>query len=134
MRLCFISTGGAIRGVIAEAIAKKMSKEALLNMEIFSAGVEPLQEVPKQVIDVLEEKGYSVEEIKPRSLEDVSYEDADIIITLSTEARDKSPYMHTHKRREHWVLEEIKDVSDLQALRKLRDQIEENVVSLFKIR
>ncbi|WP_340695324.1 low molecular weight phosphatase family protein [Hydrogenobacter thermophilus] len=134
MRLCFISTGGAIRGVIAEAIAKKMSKEALLNMEIFSAGVEPLQEVPKQVIDVLEEKGYSVEEIKPRSLEDVSYEDADIIITLSTEARDKSPYMHTHKRREHWILEEIKDVSDLQALRKLRDQIEENVVSLFKIR
>lgn len=103
-------------------------------MEILSAGVEPLQEVPKQVIDVLEEKGYSVEEIKPRSLKDVFYEDADIIITLSTEARDKSPYMHAHKRREHWVLEEIKDVSDLQALRKLRDQIEENVVSLFKIR
>lgn len=134
MRLCFISTGGAIRGVIAEAIAKKMSKEVLINMEILSAGVEPLQEVPKQVIDVLEEKGYSVEEIKPRSLKDVFYEDADIIITLSTEARDKSPYMHAHKRREHWVLEEIKDVSDLQALRKLRDQIEENVVSLFKIR
>ncbi|ADO45559.1 Protein-tyrosine phosphatase, low molecular weight [Hydrogenobacter thermophilus TK-6] len=134
MRLCFISTAGAVRSVMAEAIAKKMSKDALLLMEIFSAGVEPLDAIPQQVIEVLKEKGYLVETAKPRSLQEIPYEDADIIITLSAEARDKSPYMYSHKRREHWVLEDVKDLSNLQALRKLRDQIEENISSLFKIR
>ncbi|SNZ14164.1 low molecular weight phosphatase family protein [Hydrogenobacter hydrogenophilus] len=134
MKLCFVSTGGAVRGVMAQAIARKLSRDALLNLDIYSAGVEPLSDVPQEVIQVLKEKGYPTEGIKPKGIEEIPYEEMDIIITLSPEARDRCPYVPTHKRREHWVLEEIKDTSDLNALRKLRDQIEENVNSLFKIR
>jgi arsenate reductase len=134
MKLCFISTGGAVRGAMAQAIARKLSRDALLNLDIYSAGVEPLSYTPQEVIQVLEEKGYPVEGITPKGLQEIPYEDADIIITLSPEARDRCPYTQTHKRREHWVLEEVKNSSDLQVLRKLRDQIEENVSSLFKIR
>lgn len=134
MKLCFISTGGAVRGVMAQAIARKLSRDALLNLDIYSAGVEPLPDVPQEVIQVLEEKGYPTEGITPKGLQEIPYEEMDIIITLSPEARDRCPYMQNHKRREHWVLEEVKDSRDLQVLRKLRDQIEESVSSLFKIR
>jgi len=134
VKLLFVSTQGAVRGIMAEAIAKRMSKEALLNIDIYSAGVEPALEISMEVIEVLKEKGYSIDIPKPRGLRQVPYKQVDVLITLSPEARDSCPYVQYHKRREHWNLEEVKDIKNAQALRKLRDQIEENIKTLFKIR
>jgi len=49
MKIAFISTHNAIRSIMAESVARKMSKLALLSPEIYSAGVEPAKEVPEEV-------------------------------------------------------------------------------------
>ncbi len=134
MKLCFVSTKDAIRGILAEAIAKQLSKNALLNVEVYSAGIDPSESVIHQVLEVLREKGYPTEGLTPKHTGDVPYAEADVVITLSSEARDTCPYVQSHKRREHWPLEELKDFSSLASLRRLRDQIEDNIKELFKMK
>ncbi|MFN3976956.1 MAG: low molecular weight phosphatase family protein [Aquificaceae bacterium] len=99
---------------------------------MYSAGVEPAREVPEEVLRLLQEKGYSVENLYPKSLEDIPYNKIDILITLSPEARDNCPYSISHMRREHWVVEDVKLMKEENLLKTL-SQIEELVKALFRI-
>lgn len=132
MKIAFISTKNAVRSIMAEAVAKKVSRLALLSPDIYSAGINPAQKVPDEVISLLVERGYSVEGLHPKDISAIPYEDVDILITLSPEARDSCPYSINHMRREHWVLEEVKSLKK-EELSKLLEQIENLVKDLFKI-
>ncbi|MFN4320104.1 MAG: low molecular weight phosphatase family protein [Aquificaceae bacterium] len=132
MKIAFVSTHNAVRSIMAESVARKMSRLALLSPEIYSAGVEPAREVPEEVLRLLQEKGYSVENLYPKSLEDIPYNKIDILITLSPEARDNCPYSIFHMRREHWVVEDVKLMKEENLLKTL-SQIEELVKALFRI-
>ncbi len=132
MKIAFISTKNAVRSIIAEAVAKKLSKLALISPEIYSCGVEPAKEVPAEVNKVLQERGYHTHDLKPKALYDIPYEEIDVLITVSPEARDACPYSMSHKRREHWVVEEPKTLQR-EDLIKVVEQIEELVKKLFKI-
>ena len=125
-------SGKDVKGLLAEAIAKKLSKLALLNIDVLSCTLEPLNEIPDALYRVLEEKGYPTVGIKPRTLEEIPYEEVDILITLSPQARDNCPYVQTHKRREHWNIEDVES-NDLNTLRRLRDQIEDSIRALLKL-
>ncbi|WP_333785104.1 low molecular weight phosphatase family protein [Thermocrinis sp.] len=133
MKVCFVSTRGKVRAAMAKSIFTKLAKMLLLNVEVYSAGIEPEKNLPENVIKVLTEKGYPVEGIHPVGCESLPYDRIDILITLSPEARDRCPYYINHKRREHWVLEEVKDQSDLAKLRSIRDNIERLVKEFLKI-
>ena len=133
MKLCFVSTKGNVRAAMAKSIFTKLSRIALLNIEVYSAGVQTEREVPQAVLDVLSEKGYPTQDLEPIDCSLVPYEKLDILITLSPEARDQCPYHINHKRREHWVLEEVMDLTDLRALRNLRDSIEKSIKVFLKI-
>jgi len=132
MKIAFISTHNAIRSIMAESVARKMSKLALLSPEIYSAGVETAKEVPEEVLKLLQEKGYPIENLYAKSLKDIPYDKIDILITLSPEARDNCPYSVSHMRREHWVVEEVKLIRREELLKTL-EQIEDLVKTLFKI-
>ncbi|MFN3472214.1 MAG: low molecular weight phosphatase family protein [Aquificaceae bacterium] len=132
MKIAFVSTHNAVRSIMAESVARKMSRLALLSPEIYSAGVEPAREAPEEVLRLLQEKGYSVENLYPKSLEDIPYNKIDILITLSPEARDNCPYSISHMRREHWVVEDVKLMKEENLLKTL-SQIEELVKALFRI-
>jgi len=118
---------------MAKSIFTKLSRITLLNIEVYSAGVQTEREVPQAVLDVLSEKGYPTHNLEPLDCSLVPYEKLDILITLSSEARDQCPYHINHKRREQWVLEEVKDLTDLRALRNLRDSIEKSIKEFLKI-
>ena len=133
MKLCFVSTRGNVRAAMAKSIFTKLSRIALLNIEVYSAGVQTEREVPQSVLEVLSEKDYPTQDLEPIDCSLVPYEKIDILITLSSEARDQCPYHINHKRREHWVLEEVRDPTDLRALRDLRDSIEKSVKEFLKI-
>jgi len=133
MKVCFVSTKGNVRAVMAKSIFTKLSRMALLNIEVYCAGVMLDERVPQEVIKVLEEKGYPTENLKPVACESLPHQNIDILITLSSEARDRCPYHINHKRREHWALEEVSNYSDLTVLRNLRDRIEKLVKELLKI-
>lgn len=132
MRIAFVSTRNAIRSIMAESVARKVSRLALLSPEIYSAGVQPAQSVPQEVIQVLKEKDYPVENLYSKGLEDIPYNRLHILITMSPEARDHCPYSEKHMRREHWVLEEPESLKREELL-KLLQQIESLVKALFKI-
>ncbi|MFN7064830.1 MAG: low molecular weight phosphatase family protein [Aquificaceae bacterium] len=132
MRIAFMSTHNAVRSLIAEAVARKVSKLALLSPDIYSAGVEPDRDVPKGLLQLLQERGYPTEGLYPKNLSAIPYEDIDILITLSPEARDGCPYSESHLRREHWPIEEVASLKKEELLKTL-DQIEKHVKELFKI-
>ncbi|RMH80380.1 MAG: low molecular weight phosphatase family protein [Acidobacteria bacterium] len=132
MKIAFVSTKNQVRSIIAEAVAKKVARLALLSPDIISAGVQPTDTLPKEVIDILKEKGYETENLYPKGLEDIDYENTDILVTLSPEARDSCAYSISHKRREHWNLEEPKSLKR-EELTSLVEQVESLVRELFKI-
>ncbi len=132
MKIAFISTKNAVRSIMAEAVARKLSRLALLTPEIYSAGVEPAQEVWEEVIALLKEKGYPAENLRPKGVDSIPYDQVDVLITLSPEARDRCPYSEGHMRREHWVLEEPSSMKR-EELSRLLEQIENLVRNLFKI-
>ncbi len=131
MLILFVSDND-LRSLLAEAIARKLSRLALINADIRSCTLERVEKVPEVFYKVLEEKGYPVEETSPHILQEVPYEEADVLITLSPLARDTCPYVHTHKRREHWNVEDF-DPEDPQGVRRAVDQMEEKVKTLFKL-
>lgn len=131
--LILFASGDDVKSVMAESIAKKLSRIALLNVEILSFNLKKPSIIPELVFNVLEEKGYLVENLEIRTMEDVPYDEADILITLSLSARDNCPYIKDHKRREHWNIDEITSM-DLSTLKRIRDQIESNVEDLFKLK
>ncbi len=132
MRIAFVSTKNAVRSIMAEAVARKISRLALLSPEIYSAGVEPAQRVPEEVIALLKEKGYSTENLYPKGVDQIPYEQMDVLITLSSDARDRCSYSERHMRREHWVLEEP-SLMKREDLSRLLEQLENLIRDLFKI-
>lgn len=132
MKIAFISTYSAIRSIMAEAVARRASKLALLSLEIYSAGVQPAERVPEEVIKLLQEKGYPIEGLYPKGIDSIPYEEIDILITLSPEARDKCPYSENHIRREHWNIEDVKSLRREELLKTL-EQIEKQIKELFRI-
>ncbi len=132
MKIAFISTKNAVRSIMAEAVARKLSRLALLSLEIYSAGVEPAQRVPEEIIAILKEKGYPTEKLYPKPVESIPYDQVDVLITLSPEARDMCPYSEKHMRREHWVLEEPTSMR-IEELSKLLEQLENLIKTLFRI-
>ncbi len=132
MKIAFISTKNAVRSIMAEAVARKLSRLALLTSEIYSAGVEPAQEVSEEVIALLKEKGYPTENLRPKGVDSIPYDQVDVLITLSSEARDRCPYSEKHMRREHWVLEEPSSMTR-EELSKLLEQLENLIKTLFRI-
>ncbi len=132
MKIAFISTKNAVRSIMAEAVARKLSRLALLSLEIYSAGVEPAQRVPEEIVAILKEKGYPTEKLYPKPVESIPYDQVDVLITLSPEARDMCPYSEKHMRREHWVLEEPTSMR-IEELSKLLEQLENLIKTLFRI-
>ncbi len=132
MKIAFISTKNAVRSIMAEAVARKLSRLALLSLDIYSAGVEPAQRVPEEIVAILKEKGYPTEKLYPKPVESIPYDQVDVLITLSPEARDMCPYSEKHMRREHWVLEEPTSMR-IEELSKLLEQLENLIKTLFRI-
>ncbi len=131
MLILFVSDND-LRSLLAEAIAKKLSRLALINADVLSCTLEGVGEIPETFYQALSEKGYTVEGLTPRTIEEVPYEKVDILITLSPMARDSCPYIQTHKRREHWNIEDV-NPTDLPSLKQTIGQIEEKIKTLFKL-
>ncbi len=131
MLMLFVSDNDP-RSLLTEAVARKLSRLALINVDIMSCTVERMGELPKVFYQVLKERGYPAEDLILRTLQEVPYEKADVLITLSPSARDACPYVQTHKRREHWNIEEF-NPTDLRSVNRAVDQMEERVRALFKL-
>ncbi|WP_459775210.1 low molecular weight phosphatase family protein [Aquifex pyrophilus] len=132
MKIGFVSRKGAVRALMAEAIARKLLQDAGIKAEIYSAGLEPERSTPREVIEVLREKGYLTRGLYPKPLRKIPYKQLDVLVILDNEIKEKCEFVPSHKRRENLAIEEPKSLS-IPELRRLRDKIEQELRELFKL-
>lgn len=136
MRLAFICTGNSARSQMAEAFAKRMGESLSLKLEVYSAGSNPAREINPFAIEVMREKGIDISSQKPKSLEDIPYENIDLVITLCDSARQSCPLLPAQKYI-HWDLPdpaafEGPPEAKKEFFRKIRDEIEKRVWDLLQ--
>jgi arsenate reductase (thioredoxin) len=78
MKILFLSRRNSCRSQIAEAILRHLDK----NLEIFSAGLDPVDLIEPLVIDVLAEIGIRIELKKPENFSRYASMEFDFLITV----------------------------------------------------
>lgn len=91
-KIIFLCTGNSVRSQMAEGFANHIKKRMYSGKDllILSAGVEPKPINPLS-IKVMSEKGVDISNYKSKSLDDIDLTNADYIITLCGDARDRCP-------------------------------------------
>jgi arsenate reductase len=119
-KIIFICVGNAYRSIIAEAYARKF-----LDAEVGSAGVRPLGYIPSEVIEVLKEDGVEVDGLFSKHIDIQKLKDYDIIVILS-----RMIFFAPEGKKVIFFDIEDPASSDIEFLRKIRDQIKNLVLSL----
>lgn len=122
-KVLFVCIGNACRSPMAEALARHLAADVI---EASSAGIAPLGFISPQSIEVLNEKGISMDGQGSKQLTDEMQGAADLIINMTRLARGAN-----FRRRgvEDWpVKDPFGEV--LEAYREVRDEIERRVIVL----
>ena len=124
-RILFVCVENAGRSQMAEAFASFYGKGKLIAS---SAGIMLADQVNPTVVEVMKEKGIDVSMNKPKLLTTKMAEEANMIITMgcSVEKICPAPLL---KNVMDWALEDPKD-KPIEAVRKIRDEIERKVLKL----
>ena len=124
----FICTGNSCRSQIAEGFGRKYLND---KYHVYSAGVEAHGLNPKAV-QVMAEVGVDISGQTSDIIDPSLLKQADYIITLCGDARDRCPITPPHVKRDHWGFDdparaEGSDEERLRVFRRVRDKIEERI-------
>ncbi len=134
-KVLFLCTGNSGRSQIAAAFARK---HATKSVEIVSAG-DRLHEIKSHAVKTMEELGIKISPKVSCSINQIKSEPFDIVITLCNQAREICPVFPGSPARIHWSLidpgksEHHKDLGVADVFRKVRDEIERRIESLFQV-
>ncbi|GAB6077412.1 arsenate reductase/protein-tyrosine-phosphatase family protein [Hydrogenobaculum acidophilum] len=130
MKIGFVCDKHSNRSIIAEALAIKILKELGLKAEVYSASLEPDTEIQPITLELLKEKGLNYA-FKNNALEDIPYEDLDVLVVICDKLDKTCPYIISHKRRETWLVEEPYAITK-DEIKKTVDKIERLLKEFFK--
>jgi protein-tyrosine-phosphatase len=99
LRLLFLCTANSARSQIAEALLNARRDPRI---EAGSAGTHPAPAVNPGAIEVLRAYGIDVSVARPKTIEDVSGERWDIVITVCDSAREHCPVFPGKPVMAHW--------------------------------
>ena len=119
-KIIFICVGNAYRSIIAEAYGRKF-----LDAEVESAGVRPLGYIPSEVIEILKEDEVEVDGLFSKPIDIQKLKDYDIIVILS-----RMIFFAPEGKKVIFFDIEDPAFSDIEFLRKIRDQIKNFVLYL----
>lgn len=100
LSVLFLCTHNSARSQIAEAILRVRSEESI---EVFSAGTHPT-EVHPLTFQVLKSRGFPIEQIYSKHLNEVSIKSFDVVITVCDRAREECPVFQGTTHQLHWSL------------------------------
>lgn len=131
-KIYFLCTGNSCRSQMAEGYGHKFLPES--DFEIRSAGIETHGLNPKAV-QVMAEDGVDISEQTSDLIDRDYFENADLIITLCGDAKDKCPAIPKEAAHTHWDLQDPAQATGstediLAAFRETRDLIRENILGL----
>lgn len=131
-KIYFLCTGNSCRSQMAEGYGHKFLSKS--DFEIRSAGIETHGLNPKAV-QVMAEDGIDISNQTSDLIDKEYFENADLIITLCGDAKDKCPALPKEAAHIHWDLEDPAQVTGseeerMAAFRKARNLIKENISKL----
>ncbi len=134
MKILILCTGNSCRSQMAEGFLKKFNSD----MYVVSAGTEPSSDVNSTAIKVMAEKGIDISGEKPKNVSKFINDSFDYVITVCDDANETCPvFLGEVKHRLHIGFEDpAKFVGSedevLTGFRRIRDEIEEEFVKLYK--
>lgn len=122
----FISTRNSSRSQMAEAFAKEYLDEK--EWLVYSAGIEE-EDLNPLAREVMHEIGIDISNQRSSLMDITMMERADLLVSLSDEAKSKFPIKLANNKTKHWPIEDpeaLKGTRDekLKIFRRVRDQIE----------
>ena len=131
-KIYFLCTGNSCRSQMAEGYGRKLLDPD--QVEIRSAGIETHGLNPRAV-KVMEEDRIDITGQTSDLIDQNYFNEADLIITLCGDARDKCPTIPSGVSHEHWDLEDPAQATGteeeiLNRFRETRDLIKERVQTL----
>ncbi|WP_135853391.1 arsenate reductase/protein-tyrosine-phosphatase family protein [Halorussus salinus] len=108
---------------------REASEEGAESVEILTGGTDPADHVHDEVVEVMAERGFDLSERTPREITHDELQDCDYVITMGCSAKDVCPATWAGENRD-WGLDDP-DGEELDAVRAIRDEIEERVADLF---
>ncbi|ALB29702.1 arsenate reductase [Companilactobacillus heilongjiangensis] len=125
----FLCSGNSCRGQIAKGYAKKY----LPNWKIESAGVRA-EDLDPKAVKVMADDGIDISQQESKKIDDLFLNHANVVITLSGEARDKNVLPST-ARWLHWPISDPtlttgSESEETQAYRDVRDDIKQHIIEL----
>jgi arsenate reductase (thioredoxin) len=98
IRVLFLCTGNSARSVIAEALLKKMGRDAF---QVQSAGTHP-KGINAFTERVLMQEGIDVSKFRSKNLDEFIGDDFDYVITVCDQAAEQCPVFPGAPERIHW--------------------------------
>ncbi|OWW46279.1 arsenate reductase [Enterococcus hirae 88-15-E09] len=131
-KIYFLCTGNSCRSQMAEGYARQLLSAS--DMEIKSAGIETHGLNPRAV-QVMAEDGIDISNQTSDLIDQDYFTQADLIITLCGDAKDKCPTIPVGVQHIHWDLTDPAQAVGTEAeiasaFRKTRDRIKAMVIEL----
>ena len=124
--ILFVCVENAGRSQMAEAFFKKYAKN---QFHVISAGTSPSSHLNPVVVSVMNELGIDLENQKPQLLSSSMIEDSNKTVNMGCMDKESCPSLFV-KDVDDWNIEDPKGKS-IEDVRKIRDQIKNNVLSLL---
>jgi arsenate reductase (thioredoxin) len=121
----FVCVHNAGRSQMAAGLLNKL---AAGQVHVRTAGSDPADDINPAVVEAMEEVGVDLSQELPKPLTDDFVRAADVVITMG--CGDACP-IYPGKRYEDWELEDPAG-KDGETVRRIRDQIEARVATLFE--
>jgi arsenate reductase len=128
-RVLFLCTGNSARSQMAEALLRLLGEG---KYESFSAGTHPASEVNQFALEVLKERGASIEGLFPKTIDHFAREEFHLAVTVCDSAKQECPTFPGAEKMDHWSLEDpaaFEGTYDeiIFTFRETRDEIERRI-------
>ena len=124
--ILFVCVENAGRSQMAEAFFKKYAKN---QFHVISAGTSPSSHLNPVVVSVMNELGIDLKNQKPQLLSSSMIKNSNKTVNMGCMDKESCPSLFV-KDVDDWNIEDTKGKS-IEDVRKIRDQIKNNVLSLL---
>ena len=131
IKVAFVCVQNAGRSQMATAFAEQARAERdAEEIKIETGGTQPADRVHPEVVDVMQETGVDLSSRTPKEVTPDDLRGMDLVITMGCSAEGVCPAAWNGESRD-WDLDDP-DGQDLDAVRAIRDDIEQRVDALFE--
>ncbi|NOX36183.1 MAG: arsenate reductase ArsC [Calditrichaeota bacterium] len=132
-RILILCTGNSCRSQMAEGILKSLDPQ----LEVYSAGTRPAEQVHPLAIQVMREIGIDLSTARPKSVSEFLSMNFDYVITVCDDARETCPVFPGQVgQRLHFGFEDPARATGtsgeiLSTFRRIRDQIRKTFTEFY---